>query len=106
MKRKVEEVMEMIKVAEFKPVLGSDRESKVNDENAELHELKALDLKAGIQFENFSGREEECAEWDDLHCSVMDLLDPNWEHILSAMKTEADKIKTPEEFFKSLNISR
>ena len=70
--------MKMIKVAEFKPVPGSDRESKVNDENAELHELKALDLKAGIQLEMFSGRGEVCAEWDDLHCSVVELLDPNF----------------------------
>ena len=107
MKLKVDEVMKTINAAVSKDVKvpGSEVGSESNDETAELIHLKVLDSKAGIQPEKFSGREEEFAEWDDLYCGFMELLDPSWEHILSAIKTEKDKIKTPEEFFKKHKIS-
>ena len=107
LKIKVEEFMKKLDKEVFKdtPLPDSDRESEINDENAELRQLKALDSKAGIQPEKFSGREEEFAEWDDLYCGFMELLDPSWEHILSAIKTEKEKIKTPDDFFKKHKIS-
>jgi len=107
LKIKVEEFMKKLDKEVFKdtPLPDSDRESEINDENAELRQLKALDSKAGIQPEKFSGREEEFAECDDLHCGFMELLDPSWEHILSAIKTEKEKIKPPDDFFKKHKIS-
>ena len=60
-KLEVDEFMKTINLAEITPVPDSDCETEGSDENAELDQLKALDLKEGIQPEKMRGGAVEFA---------------------------------------------